>query len=223
MAPQNQNLLVEGFEGPEVVAKTRFLRLLKYTNTGSTSLKKTPGPPVLCLHGAPESHEIWMPYVAELGGRDKDVYLLAFPSEYSDAPTPSSLDMARGLMWKEFDKLLEDFSKDFGKINVVAHDFGATWFWTWLRGDPKRQERIKCLIALSVGPAMRYDFVEHGVLGALGWLYSTFFCLAFYLPFFARVVEPALRDAGKYKAKKAVTYKSLCRLHGFTNVSSKMN
>jgi len=104
----------------ELYSKSKFLRLWKHPKQNIQSTKH----PLLLFHGAPESHLIWTPYLDRLG-KDRDMYLLAFPSDQSDAPTPSALEMATGRLAHETRVILDAWADAHSTFVVGAHDFGA--------------------------------------------------------------------------------------------------
>ena len=95
-------------------SKTRLVRIYEYPCLSVNSAKKNP---LLLFHGAPESHEIWLPYLEELA-IDRNVYLVAFPSARSDAPTPSIIDMLLDHPYKEMVRLVNAWADEHPKFQL---------------------------------------------------------------------------------------------------------
>jgi pimeloyl-ACP methyl ester carboxylesterase len=166
-------------------------------------------PPILCVHGAPESHEIFLPYCDLLSRNGtRQVYLLSFPSEQSKN-TPTMKDMVLQTVWLEFSKQLDEFAQAHKKFSIFAHDFGSAWCWTWIRSSEKNAACIHSVFSVSCGPKFRYDLYEHGVFNALTWCYSTILSISYYVPFLP-IADWMLRLFSGYKGKQRVSYKSLC-------------
>lgn len=150
--------------------------------------------PVIFVHGFPDSPAMFAAYTtpAERGQpwlRGRDIYTLAFPNRQSNlAGLPATADLVGGRLRREFAALVDAViaASPTGKIMVVAHDWGATYFWELVRARPALP--IERAVSLSVGSSFRYDLGEHGPM-ALAWLYNIVFGLPYYLPL------PAVRGA----------------------------
>ena len=165
-------------------------------------------PPLLCVHGAPESHLIWLPYLRDFC-LERDVYVLAFPSHDNSAPTPSCFDMMFGRLWNEFVNTLDCFARSREKFSIVAHDFGAAWCWSWVKQQQQNRTKVASFITISVGSEFRYDLFELGPLGALTWCYSLPLSLSYYFRWLS-LADFLLRRFSQYRGKQKVSFKSLC-------------
>lgn len=162
--------------------------------------------PVLFVHGFPDSPAMFAAYHtpqerARPWLRGRDLYTLAFPNRHDNlAGLPALADLAGGRLRREFAALVDAViaASPTGQVVVVAHDWGATFFWALVRRRPWLPvERAVCL---SVGSSFRHDLAEHGPR-ALAWLYSGVFGLPYYLPL------PAVR-AGLARALTLAGYHS---------------
>ena len=94
------------------------------------------GPPLLLMHGNPDSRDSWREHVAELSTRYR-VIAPDFPG-YGDSPEPpADFDFrpaGQAPLWQAFaDALgLED------GILLVVHDFGGPWLLPWFTSQPER-------------------------------------------------------------------------------------
>lgn len=122
---------------------------------------------------------------------------------------PTLFELSSGLLQRHFNAaIFEVIDKSpTGKVVLVAHDWGATYTWQFLKDYVKEHHSIASVVefyvALSVGSTLRYDVWEHGWRAFL-WLYSSLFCLPFYFPnvdAFKRVLWTTLTLFAGYKAK----------------------
>ena len=116
-------------------------------------------PPVLYVHGVPDSAELWTPFLRLTGGIAVD--LPGFGESGKPAQWPYSLDgYARFLP-----ALLDDLRID--RVRLVAHDWGAAALT--LAG---RIERLVAIDVLPLLPGHRWHWVAHAWrtpgLGELG-------------------------------------------------------
>jgi pimeloyl-ACP methyl ester carboxylesterase len=104
------------------------------------------GPPVLLLHGFPDSRHLWryqIPVLAEAGVRVIAPDLRGF----GDAPKPEGVEHYRtAIIAQEIIGLLDVLQID--QVRLVGHDWGAALAWVLAAYYPQRVER---LVALSVG------------------------------------------------------------------------
>ena len=144
--------------------------------------------PLLFIHGFPDSPLMWRDYLTPaereqpwLAGRS--IYTLAFPNRHTNPDaTPSWLALASGGLYQEFDAHMATLiaNSPTGKVSLVAHDWGATFSWRFIRRNHPASG-IDRMASLSVGSSFRYDVFEHG-LGAATWMYAFLFGLPYYVP-----------------------------------------
>jgi pimeloyl-ACP methyl ester carboxylesterase len=104
------------------------------------------GPPVLLLHGFPDSHAVWrhqMTALAEAGFRAIAPDLRGYGG--TSAP-PDVAAYAVALLVADVIALLDALT--IGKVALVGHDWGAALAWQVAMHTPERVER---LVVLSVG------------------------------------------------------------------------
>lgn len=109
------------------------------------------GPPVLLLHGFPDSRRMWRHQVVSLAAAGHRVLApdLRGYGE-SDRPADVSAYRLRHLV-ADVTGLLDAFGID--RVAVVGHDWGAVLAWAYVAAEPDRVDR---LVAVSVGhPAAR--------------------------------------------------------------------
>lgn len=104
------------------------------------------GPPVVLLHGFPDTHRLWrnqVPALAEAGFR------VITPDQrgYGDSDKPEDVD-SYSIPFLVGDILGVLDQLDIAKAHVVGHDWGAAVAWALGSLAPDRVER---LVALSVG------------------------------------------------------------------------
>lgn len=168
--------------------------------------------PVVFAHGFPDSPLIFRAYCAAkeqsqpwLSGRP--IYTIAFPNRHTHRKMPSLLDLIRRKVYAEFgDALLKLMqASPTGQIVLVAHDWGSTYCWDFIRSHPRiSNSGVEFFVALSVGSSFRYDLGEHG-LRAFQWLYSSILCLAYYVPLYPLqwLLWKMLEVAAGYRAQTA--------------------
>lgn len=109
------------------------------------------GPPVLLVHGFPDTHEVWrkqIPMLVEAG------YRVIAPDTRGcgDSQVPSQVaDFHRDLLVEHLCALLDALGID--QVRLVGHDWGAVQGWMLALTHPERVERY---IALSVGHPTAY-------------------------------------------------------------------
>lgn len=104
------------------------------------------GPPVLLLHGFPDTHVVWRKQVGVLA--DAGLRVIAPDLRgygLTDAP-PHVHDYAIELLRADVLALLDALGID--KVRLVGHDWGAAIGWQLCMAAPQRVERF---VALSVG------------------------------------------------------------------------
>ena len=148
---------------------------------------------VVFVHGFPDSPEMFAAYHtaeerAQPWLRGRNAYAFEFPNRLtSPGRVPPLWVMVRGFirdhgsLQVEVDQVLDELAarSPTGKLLLVAHDWGATSCWSWIRRRPRAP--VEKLVSLSVGSSFRYDVWEHG-LSAFSWLYSAVLCLGYLLP-----------------------------------------
>ncbi|MFL6671794.1 MAG: alpha/beta fold hydrolase [Massilia sp.] len=104
------------------------------------------GPPVLLLHGFPDTHVVWRKQIgplAEAGFRVIAPDLRGYGE--TDAP-PSVREYAMEYLRADVTGLLDVLG--IGKVRVVGHDWGAIIGWQLCMATPSRMEQF---VAMSVG------------------------------------------------------------------------
>jgi len=104
------------------------------------------GPPVLLLHGFPDSRRMWRHQVVALAAAGHRVLVpdLRGYGE-SDRPTDVSAYQLRHLI-ADVTGLLDALGID--RVALVGHDWGAVLAWAYVAAEPDRVDR---LVAVSVG------------------------------------------------------------------------
>lgn len=177
--------------------------------------------PVVFLHGWPDSPEMFQAYVTEeerarpwLSGRD--IFTIAFPNRRTNPVTPPLRVLLEGQLrhggglQREINALLDAIANESPtmKLVLVAHDWGATCAWSWIRqrrqqcGSGDGKVPVDAFVSLSVGSSFRYDVLEHGV-NALQWGYSAVLALGYYVPsrFTGRLIGSMVRDGAGHRAE----------------------
>lgn len=121
---------------------------------------------------------------------------------------PTFYELYTGLHHRHYGACLLDVinSSPTGKVVIVAHDWGATYTWNFLKEyDDVATECIEYFVSLSVGSSFRYDIWEHGFKAFL-WLYNVLFCLPYYFyvfSFFKNILYFLLTTFAGYKHETA--------------------
>jgi len=145
--------------------------------------------PILFLHGAPDSPAIWEAYIQDTKSwaQNRQIFTLETPNSVSNPVEPPSLkELFGGAIYDEIaasilSRIIESPS---GKVVIVAHDFGATYAWNFVRNNISiANQHIEQMVSFSVGSSFRYDVWEHGP-NALTWCYAILPALVFFCPFF---------------------------------------
>ena len=192
-------------EDLELISSARFVRLYGKASFADIKDKRDP---LLLFHGAPESHKIWIPYLHQLS-KERDVFLVAFPSSQCDSATPGFVDMVVDSMFHELVLILNEFAECHPSFAIAAHDFGAKWCFAWLRRT-NRWSQISSFASFSVGPSFRFDLMELGLIGSLTWSYSLILSLSYYFQHFP-LADKLLRMFSGYRGRDRVDYRSLCK------------
>ena len=157
--------------------------------------------PVLFVHGFPDSPLMFEAYYsheeqAQPWLRGRDIYAFEFPNRLTG---PGRVPPLRAMAWGrlrhhgtlqlEVDRVLDQLAarSPTGQLILVAHDWGATSCWSWIRRRPRAP--VEKFVSLSVGSSFRYDVWEHGPT-ALTWLYSSVLSMGYFAP--SRPVDAAL-------------------------------
>jgi pimeloyl-ACP methyl ester carboxylesterase len=131
------------------------------------------GPPVLLVHGFPDTHQVWrkqIPVLVEAG------YQVIAPDTRGcgDSEIPDRIaDYQRGILVQDLVALLNVLKID--RVRLVAHDWGAVQGWLLAMAHPERIERY---IPLSVGHPTAYGS------GGLRQKLKGWYVLMFQLPWF---------------------------------------
>ena len=177
----------------------RYVRLVRVR---AATAEGSGASPVVLVHGAPDS---WrdMARVAQrvvgegeggsVAARGRAAWVVSLPSSEGEGEregaTPSAWAAASGAVEREFRAAMRwvaEAASETGAVAVVAHDFGAELTWAWVRAE---RPRVEWMVAMSVGSGVRYDVVEHGVVGAAAWAYSLVLSVPYYLPWCSPVVR----------------------------------
>ncbi|WP_207479167.1 alpha/beta fold hydrolase [Arenibaculum pallidiluteum] len=143
------------------------------------------GPPVILLHGFPETGSAWDPVATTLAAQG---FRVLAPDQRGFGRS----DRPRGIEAYSLDRLAEDVlelaaSEGIGRFAVVGHDWGGIVAWWLAMRDPAEVSRIAVLNAPH--PATLASFARRNPRQALRSWYVLFFQLPF-LP------EAALRARG---------------------------
>ncbi len=172
--------------------------------------------PVIFIHGFPDSPRMFADYVsaaeqAQPWLQERAVYTFAFPNRFTHPEYMTALELMRGAKQRAFDAALQEriAASPTGQVIVVAHDWGATCTWDYIRHHDGAG--IEKLVAFSVGSSFRWDVWEHG-LNAFTWLYSVFLILAHVLPIpaFRRFVAHIWATYSGYRSEQAETLHKDC-------------
>lgn len=127
------------------------------------------GSPVLFLHGAPDSAEMWSGVIEHL----KDDYHCFAPDlpGFGRSTAPANFDCSLDNMARFIDELVEAAAIP-TPLNLVVADFGATYGLSWAVGHPQKVQRI----AVTGGSNFSSRYHWHGaarllrtpLLGELG-------------------------------------------------------
>src|SRR5918999_307884 len=128
---------------------------------------EAPGPPVLYVHGVPDSAELWTPFLERTGGIAVD--LPGFGQSGKPASWPYSLAGYAAFLPAFLDHLgLE-------RVRLVAHDWGAVALTLGHRID-----RLVAIDVLPLLPGHRWHWVARAwrtpVVGELAWASPTGRC-----------------------------------------------
>jgi pimeloyl-ACP methyl ester carboxylesterase len=106
------------------------------------------GPPVLLLHGFPDSRFLWRHQIGPLA--DAGFRVIAPDLRgFGDAPRPADVaDYRFPIIARDVTGILD--ALNITRVQLVGHDFGAALAWYLASAQPDRVER---LVALSVGAA----------------------------------------------------------------------
>lgn len=175
--------------------------------------------PVVFLHGFPDSPRMFQAYYAEqeqaqpwLQGRG--IYTVAFPNRFTNPNYPPLGALIGGVLQHEIDQILAEriAASPTGQIVVIAHDWGATRSWSFIRRQGAAgNQPIEKMVSLSVGSSFRFDLGEHG-LRALGWTYSALFGSPAFIPIraYRRLVAWIIIRFGGYQSDNLETFHRDC-------------
>ncbi len=115
------------------------------------------GPPVVCVHGFPESSRMWVPLMEALAGAGRrtlapDLYGLGDSTDFGPATFENSLE--------RFGEWID--ALDLGSVALVVHDWGGFVGLAWACEHP---ERVTALVASNTG--FFADGKWHGMAKAL--------------------------------------------------------
>lgn len=131
------------------------------------------GPPVLLVHGFPDTHQVWRKQIQPLVEAGYQV-IAPDTRGCGDSAIPARIsDYQLDILVQDLVALLNVLQID--KVRLVGHDWGAIQGWFFAMAHPERVERY---IPLSVGHPTAYG--SGGLLQKLkGW-----YVLMFQLPWF---------------------------------------
>jgi pimeloyl-ACP methyl ester carboxylesterase len=104
------------------------------------------GPPILLLHGFPDTHDVWRKQVGVLAAAGFRVIAPDLRGYGQTEAPPHVHDYAMKLLCADVLALLDALGID--KVRLVGHDWGAAIGWQLSTHAPERIERF---VALSVG------------------------------------------------------------------------
>src|SRR5690606_41343842 len=113
------------------------------------------GPPLLLVHGYPDSHEVWLPLVRELAA---DYQIIAYDARgfgASDIPR-KRLDYHLVKLANDLEAVIKALSPD-QPVHLVAHDWGSIQAWEAVT-EPRIQPLLASYTSIS-GPCL--DHVGH--------------------------------------------------------------
>lgn len=131
------------------------------------------GPPVLLVHGFPDTHQVWRKQIQPL--LDAGYQVIAPDTRgcgETDMPARVA-DYQRDILVQDLLALLNVLQID--KVRLVAHDWGAVIGWQFAMAHPERVERY---IPLSVGHPAAY------ASGGLAQKLKGWYVFVFQLPWF---------------------------------------
>jgi pimeloyl-ACP methyl ester carboxylesterase len=162
--------------------------------------------PVVFLHGFPDSPEMYREYHTESEReqpwlRGRPIYTVAFPNRFTNPHYPPLAALTADVLQQEVDAILAEriATSPTGRIVLVAHDWGATCSWSFIRRHGGAG--IESMVSLSVASSFRFDVWEHGPR-ALGWVYSLLFGSPYYVPIpaYRRFVAGIIVRYGGYRS-----------------------
>ena len=113
------------------------------------------GPPMLLLHGNPDSRHLWAP-VQEALGEGFQVICPDMPG-FGDSPAPSAdFDYRPAHTVPLWDALLDELGID-EPVIVGVHDFGGPWLLPWVARNPDRVRRL-VICSAPYAPHYRWHF-----------------------------------------------------------------
>ena len=131
------------------------------------------GPPVLLVHGFPDTHQVWRKQLDVLLAAGYQV-IAPDTRGCGDTDMPKKVaDYHRDILVEDLRALLDALKLD--KVRLVAHDWGAVQGWCFALKYPERVERY---IPMSVGHPTAY--------GSGGWRQKLkgWYVVMFQLPWF---------------------------------------
>ncbi len=152
------------------------------------------GPTVLLVHGYPDSHEVWLPLVAELAA---DYQIIAYDVRgfgASDIPTQRS-DYHLSKLANDLEAVINTLSPG-QPVHLLAHDWGSIQAWEAVT-EPRIQPLLASYTSLSgpcldhVGYWMRDKLKEKSpkaLLQVVGQLLSSWYIALFHLPWLPELI-----------------------------------
>jgi len=172
--------------------------------------------PVIFIHGFPDSPLMFAAYVtpeeqAQPWLQGRGIYTIAFPNRFTNPNYAPLGALVSGVLQREIDQLLQQRIQESptGKIILIAHDWGATCSWKFIRTHGTAG--IEKMVSLSVGSSFRFDLAEHGPR-AFVWLYSALFGSPYFVPIKAYqrwVLRTIMKYAG-YQTTNVETFYKDC-------------
>lgn len=107
-------------------------------------------PMVLCVHGYPDNHEVWLPLIRQLSGRYQLVAYDVRGAGESDKPRKTR-DYRLELLSQDLKAVLDAVSPQ-RAVHLVAHDWGSIQTWESVT-DPDLRARIASYTSVS-GPCL---------------------------------------------------------------------
>ena len=136
------------------------------------------GPPLLLLHGHPQTHVMWHRVAGELT-RDFTVVvpdLRGYGDSSKPSTTPDHRPYSKGVMALDQVRLMEQLG--FGRFSVAGHDRGGRVAYRLALDHPQRVERLAVLDIIPTGDA----FARADMAFGLGYWHWFFLAQPFDLP-----------------------------------------
>lgn len=126
-------------------------RLIKVNNLKFNVVIEGKGPPVILLHGFPDSAYVWREQIKALSGKGYQVIAPDLRGTGDSEAPPRRKDYGIDIICSDVVALIDHLGIE--KASVIGHDWGAVTGWVFTGTYP---ERVNCYVALSVGHPKAY-------------------------------------------------------------------